>query len=1074
MSRSHFQRPEAALKRAEELIAVGKEQDALDVLHDTIKARRHKQQWSQTHEDIMMMHVGLCVTLRKPQVCKDALFQYKALSQTVAVTSLEKVLTHVLDLARKRAEEAQKSSIDKVEEIDDLDSGDNPEHLLLSVVSGHLAQDRMDRTVLAPWLRFMWDSYRNSLELLRNNHQVEGLYNKIAQASLDFCLKYQRRAEFRKLTDLLRGHLMQIQRQQHLAHGVKLNSPESLTLLQETRLKQLNTAIQMELYQEAFRSAEDVHGIMQLSKDKDRRMVRPAICSTYYTKLAVVFWKAGNYLFHAAALLQKFTICKDLRKNWTPEEARELATAVLLAILSIPEGADHPSLFKRALDLEMYHGVNMRVLSNLLDLAMIPSRASLLREAARQGIIESADETVVKLYDLMEMSYSPNQLSKKAADVLTVLQGQPESAPYTEALQYSIAVKVLNLGSRLYQVMSWAKLRRLLPSFGELELEFFLAEVSKMRLVKFAIDHRNGQLNFDEPVGDTLAGGFDESDHRSGHNLRTHLEVLYTKLQDFDRMFTGEKKREEAVERIKRLVGIYKHHKDADSDRFHQRRVKIERNKEAGERQVQELKAQADRERQQRAERQRQEDKIRLEKARKDQELRRKEAEKDEVEKKIRMEKMRKLLQSSLYKDVLSKYTEDELANMDPEEIMREQRIDMDNKRQATQKRLEQQDRKFDHTVRADHIEEAIQRRARDCRRQETVPKLFNAYEERRIAKIVAAREFAVNVWGKLQTVADEANAWMAKVKADRAGHFEAKMNDFKEKLKAVREDRLAARALARREERRRQWQQDRIEAEARRKKEEEMQREQLQEEQRRAARGDRPDHHHRRERDDEPSRAMADDNWRAGGGESIVRRVERERERDFGGDRDRQRPSMAPREPRQQPTAPADADNAWRAGARPQAARHPEPPRHALDSHRREPVHHHVAASVADTEDKWARGNVVKRQPPPTSAPPPDPAPSAPVAVAPPAAPKKSAYVPPQRRQAMAAAQPAPVRRQEEEVDAEGFTTVKTSRGPPRSTPTPPAPSSSSHEPPRGAQILRRPPGGPAKSADADSDWRK
>lgn len=75
-------------------------------------------------------------------------------------------------MAESKTEEAQKTSIEKVEEIDDLDQGDVPETLLLSVVSGAAARDRMDRTVLAPWLRFLWDSYRNCLELLRNNAQV--------------------------------------------------------------------------------------------------------------------------------------------------------------------------------------------------------------------------------------------------------------------------------------------------------------------------------------------------------------------------------------------------------------------------------------------------------------------------------------------------------------------------------------------------------------------------------------------------------------------------------------------------------------------------------------------------------------------------------------------------------------------------------------------------------------------------------------------------------------------------------------------------------------------------------------
>lgn len=55
--------------------------------------------------------------------------------------------------------------------------------------------------------------------------------------------------------------------------------------MQETRNIQLNTAIQMELWQEAYKSAEDLHSIMQLSKDKDRRMVKPASYVNYYDKV---------------------------------------------------------------------------------------------------------------------------------------------------------------------------------------------------------------------------------------------------------------------------------------------------------------------------------------------------------------------------------------------------------------------------------------------------------------------------------------------------------------------------------------------------------------------------------------------------------------------------------------------------------------------------------------------------------------------------------------------------------------------------------------------------------------------
>ncbi|VDN31008.1 unnamed protein product [Gongylonema pulchrum] len=397
MPPNFFQKPETALKRAQELISVGKEQDALDTLHDTIKSKRHKQ-WTKTHEAIMLKHMELCVSLRQPHKAKDALFQYKTLTQQVAIKSLETVIHKFLELAQQKTEEAQKTSIEKVEEIDDLDQADAPENLLLSAVSGDAAQDRMDRTVLSPWLRFLWDSYRNCLDLLRNTAVVEHLYHRIARQSFEFCAKYQRRTEFRKLCDNLRLHLTQIQKHQHLAHVVKLTSAESLTLMQDTRLIQLDTAIQMELWQEAYRSAEDVHGMMQLSKDKDKRMVKPASYVNYYDKLALVFWKAGNRLFHAAALLQKYIIYKDMKKTFSMEEAMDQATRVLLATLSVPDGADNPSDLTRHLDIEEQHTANMRLLSNLLRLPIAPTRAGILREITRLNLPDVAVESARNLH----------------------------------------------------------------------------------------------------------------------------------------------------------------------------------------------------------------------------------------------------------------------------------------------------------------------------------------------------------------------------------------------------------------------------------------------------------------------------------------------------------------------------------------------------------------------------------------------------------------------------------------------------------------------------------------------------
>lgn len=101
--------------------------------------------------------------------------------------------------------------------------------LLLAAVSGEGAQERSERTILSPWLRFLWESYRQCLELLRNNMQVETLYHKVAKQAFAFCLKFQRKTEFRKLCDNVRDHFYQLKVSEMLidVHFIASNSLDS-------------------------------------------------------------------------------------------------------------------------------------------------------------------------------------------------------------------------------------------------------------------------------------------------------------------------------------------------------------------------------------------------------------------------------------------------------------------------------------------------------------------------------------------------------------------------------------------------------------------------------------------------------------------------------------------------------------------------------------------------------------------------------------------------------------------------------------------------------------------------------
>mgnify|MGYP007025678820 FL=1 len=127
----------------------------------------------------------------------------------------------------------------------------------------------------------------------------------MALQAFKFCLKYQRKTEFRKLCDKLRNHLdLIIKNANPNTNTINLNNPETQQMNLDTRLVQLDATIHMELWQEAYKAVEDIHGLMSLSK----KVFQPKMMANYYQKLALVFWKSGNILFHAAAVFKHFQL----------------------------------------------------------------------------------------------------------------------------------------------------------------------------------------------------------------------------------------------------------------------------------------------------------------------------------------------------------------------------------------------------------------------------------------------------------------------------------------------------------------------------------------------------------------------------------------------------------------------------------------------------------------------------------------------------------------------------------------------------------------------------------------------
>lgn len=111
-----------------------------------------------------------------------------------------------------------------------------------------------------------------------------------------------------------------------------MNNAETQTLHLETRLRQLDCAMELDMYNEAFKTVEDIWSFMMIS----RIHAMPSLMTNYYSKTAELFRRCGCHLYHAAALHKLYTLYRDQKKNLTREELSDLGSRVLCATVSIP------------------------------------------------------------------------------------------------------------------------------------------------------------------------------------------------------------------------------------------------------------------------------------------------------------------------------------------------------------------------------------------------------------------------------------------------------------------------------------------------------------------------------------------------------------------------------------------------------------------------------------------------------------------------------------------------------------------------------------------------------------------
>jgi len=915
MGSRYHQRPENAIAKADEFIKVGKIARALDTLYDVFKSKKRYHNYPEKLlEQIMFKYLELCVDLRKSHVAKEGLFQYRNMCQLTNVASLAAVVQGYLNLAEQRTEAARQESVESAAEVDDLDNLNTPEMIMLSAVSGEDAQDRSDRKILMPWVKFLWESYCQCLELLRTNIRVERLYHDIAQQAFRFCLKYQRKTEFRKLCDKLRNHLELVLKQTPSQMSINLNNAETQQMNLDTRLAQLDAAIQMELWQEAYKAVEDIHGLMTMSK----KVFQPKMMANYYQKLALVFWKSGNQLFHAAAIFKHFQLTREMKKNISPEEQGKMASRVLAACLAVPVPSQHPE-FDKFIETDRTPQEKMARLAVLLSLQQPPTRISLLKDAVRFGVVQAATQPLQDMHRWLEVDFHPLKLCSRVQDTLKVIEESEEKtalAQYMQPLRDITLVRLLKQVSQVYQSICFNKLLSLAPFTTNFELERVIVDCVRHNDMQIRVDHRTRTVHFGSNMTEAQSVSEVEGPHLQdmpSEQVRTQLMLMLEVLDKGIKTIQPDKLKIENEALRKKIVEAYHLHEKRDHMRMMQRQGLIEARKEYLEKLSNSRLEEAQKKQDQLLAQKKKDEIERLEQEKRERERERDREKLEEIEKQKATTRIENIMKTDEGKKLLDKMKPEEIQNMTTDDLITKQWKEMENEKKQLANRLKAQEKRLDHIERAKRQEEIPLLKQAMQKDMEDDKAIWAAKEEDRIRQAVANREEAVKNRDRLARMKKDKEDFMSTLLKQRKDAFEKKLKEYHKMIDVQRGERLEKRKQDRMVDRQNKWRREK-EEEEQRLRDEALKREREEREREEAERKEREEEEYRRKKEEldaiheKQRQREAEIEAKLAREREDARRAEKEVKKD-----DRQREDGPWRKPNRSPVRREEGGGGWR-----------------------------------------------------------------------------------------------------------------------------------------------------------------
>merc|ERR1719491_2756572 len=134
-----------------------------------------------------MKHLELSVELKLMRSARDGLYQYRTICQAANLSSLQDVVQKFRKLAEEKVNEARKLQDSNAAEMGDLDEMEAPQTILLRAIqAGDTRQQSQDKDVTVHF-RFLWDTYKVVLDVLKSNIRLEEVYHETSQNAFEFC-----------------------------------------------------------------------------------------------------------------------------------------------------------------------------------------------------------------------------------------------------------------------------------------------------------------------------------------------------------------------------------------------------------------------------------------------------------------------------------------------------------------------------------------------------------------------------------------------------------------------------------------------------------------------------------------------------------------------------------------------------------------------------------------------------------------------------------------------------------------------------------------------------------------------